>query len=77
MLFFRKTYVFGYLLKSPRRGDSNKYTKRMIYEKISVLHALDGSISSFFITANSILQKKTFGNKRCRYNEGPLYYIYL
>ena len=38
-------------------GDSNKYTKRMIhknYSKVSVIDALDGSISSIFITANSI-----------------------
>ena len=44
---------FVYLLESPRRGDSNKYTKRMIYKKkkkkkkkkskISVIRALDGS----------------------------------
>ena len=31
---------------SPRRGDSNKYTKRMIYKKkylkVSVTYALDG-----------------------------------
>ena len=33
MLFFGKTYVLGYLLESPRRGDSNKYTKRMIYKR--------------------------------------------
>ena len=47
---------FVYLLESPRRGDSNKYTKRMILKNcsnVSVIHALDGSISSFFITANS------------------------
>ena len=38
-------------IASPRRGDSNKYTKRMIYKKkcskVSVTDALDGSISSF------------------------------
>ena len=33
MLFFRKTYVFVYLLESPQRGDSNTYTKRMIHKK--------------------------------------------
>ena len=47
-----------YLLESPHRGDSNKYTKRMIMKelfKISVIHALDGTILSFFKTANSIL----------------------
>ena len=33
MLFFKKTYVFEYLQESPRRGDSNKYTKRMIHKK--------------------------------------------
>ena len=43
--------MFGYLLELPRRGDSKKYSK------ISVIHALDGSISSFFITANLILQQ--------------------
>ena len=42
--------------------DSNKYPKRMIYgkkncSKVSVIHALDGSLSSFFITANSILRQ--------------------
>ena len=39
------------------RGDSNKYTKDMIHKncsKVSNIHALDGSVSSFFITANSI-----------------------
>ena len=36
------------------------------------IHALNGSISSFFITAMSILQQ-IFGSKHCRYNEGPLY----
>ena len=49
---------FVYLLESPRQGDSNKYTKRMIHQKncskVSVIRALDGSTSSFFITANSI-----------------------
>ena len=38
---------FVYLLESPRRGDSNKYTKRMICKKkcskVSVTDALDGS----------------------------------
>ena len=33
ILFFRKNIRFVYLLESPRRGDSNKYTKRMIYKK--------------------------------------------
>ena len=27
---------FGYLLEWPRRGNSNKYTKRMIYIKIAI-----------------------------------------
>ena len=47
-----------YLLESPQRGDSNKNTKRVIHKrncsKVSVIHALDVSISSFFRTANSI-----------------------
>ena len=42
--------------------NSNKYTKRMIYKKknyskVSIIHALVVSISSFFIKANSILQQ--------------------
>ena len=49
---------FVFLLESPRRGDSNKYTKRMIYKKnyskVYVIHTLDGSISRLSITANSI-----------------------
>ena len=47
-----------YLLESPPRGDSNKYTKCMIHKKnelkVSVIDALDGSILSFFIIAKSI-----------------------
>ena len=49
-------HTFCVLLESPRLGDSNKYTKRMMHKNCSevfVIHALDGSISSFFITANS------------------------
>ena len=52
---------FVYLLESPRRGDSNKYTERMIYKNkssnVSVTDALDGFISSCFKIANSILQQ--------------------
>ena len=55
-----------YLLESPRRGDSNKYTKRMIYKKkcskVSVTDALDGSCqvscnSKFEFTAKSLVTK--------------------
>ena len=38
---------FVYLLESPCRGDSNKYTKHMIFlkkcSKVSATDALDGS----------------------------------
>ena len=52
-----------YLLESPRRGDSNKYTKRMIYKKcskVSVTDVLDGSYqvvynSKFDFTAKSLV----------------------
>ena len=48
---------FLYLLESLRRDDSYKYTKCMINKKkcpkVSVIDALDGSISNLFITANS------------------------
>ena len=50
--------MFCVLVSTPRRDDSNKYTKCMSRKKkcskVSVIHALDGSISSVFITANSI-----------------------
>ena len=56
--------MFCVFVESPRRGDSEKYTKGMIYKtkvlKVSVTDALDGSISSFFITANLILQQKVW-----------------
>ena len=65
-----------YLLESLWRGDSNKYTKRLILKKnlfkISVIYALDGSISSFFIKQTQF-NSEIFGNKQCRYNEGHLY----
>ena len=52
-------HTFFGICKNPlTQGNSNKYTKSMIHNKtvlkVSVIHALDGSISSFFITANSI-----------------------
>ena len=54
-----------YLLESPGRGDSNKYmyTKCMIHKKncskVSVIHALDGSISSFFFNSKFNLTAKS------------------
>ena len=53
-------HTFWIFVRFASRGDSNKYTKRLIYKKmfkVSVIHSLDGSISSFFIAANSILQQ--------------------
>ena len=55
-----------YLLESPRRGDSNEYTKRIIHNKkncskVSNFHAFGGSISSFLynskfdLTANLLV----------------------
>ena len=40
---------FCEFLEVPHRGDSNKYTKRVIYNR--------NNCSSFFITANLILQQ--------------------
>ena len=75
-----------YLLESPRSGDSNKYTKRMIYKKkcskVSVTDALDRSISSFFITANSVLRQKTLVTNsviirrvRCRWFDDMRFFV--
>ena len=65
-----------YLLESPRRGDSNKYTKRIIYirkcSKVSITDALDGSYQ-VSLQQQIRFYSKIFGNKHCRYNEGPLY----
>ena len=68
---------FVYLLESPRRGDSNKYTKRMIYNrkhcsKVSIIDALDGSYQ-VSLQQHIRFYSKMFGNKHRRYSEGPLY----
>ena len=68
-----------YLLESPRRGDSNKYTKRMIYKKkcskvsVTCTDALDG-FYPVSVYQQIRFYSKIFGNKYCRYNEGPLYF---
>ena len=68
-----------YLLESPHGGDSNNYTKRIIYKKKkcskgSVTDALDGpyqvSLQQQFPFYSTIV-----GNKHCRYNEGPLFLV--
>ena len=68
---------FVYLLESPRRGDSNNYTKHMIYNRKKLFRSIHywcsrWVLSSFYITANSIYSK-IFGNKHYRYSKGPLY----
>ena len=66
-----------YLLESPRSGDSNKYTKHIIYKKncskVSVTDALDGPYQ-VSLPQQIRFYSKISGNKHCRYNEGPLYY---
>ena len=67
-----------YLLESPRRGNSNKNTKRIIYKnkcsKVSITDALDGSYQ-VSLQQQIGFYSNIFGNKHCRYNEGPLYAI--
>ena len=69
-----------YLLESPRRGDSNKYTKCIIYKlkcsNVSVTDALDGSYQ-VSLQQQIRFYSKIFGNKHRRYNEGPLYIKYF
>ena len=66
-----------YLLESPRRGDSNKYTERIINKKkincskVSVTNALDGSYQ-VALQQQIRFYSKIFGNKHCRYNDGPM-----
>ena len=66
-----KATCFGYLLESPRWGDSNKYPKHMFSEEIkkrSFLHII--------LSIKASLQQQihyngnVFGNKCCRCNEG-------
>ena len=69
-----------YLLESPHRGNSNKFTKHVMYKKnskVSVTDALGGFISSFFYDSKIRFNSKIFGDKQCRYNEGPLYFAML
>ena len=57
MLFFRKTYDFD-ICKNRLTEAILTYTKHIIHKKIQKypnIHALDGSISSFFITAKSFV----------------------
>ena len=57
MLLFGKTYTFGYLLELPHRGDSNKYTKRMIYKRTIKKYPLLKFLynSKFDFTAKSLV----------------------
>ena len=78
--YFLGNIGFGYLLEAPPLGDSNKYTKCMMYKnkkknysKVSVIYALDGSISSFFYSSKFDFAANSLVKKHCRYNEGPLY----
>ena len=76
MLFVQEIIRFVYILESPRRGDSNKYTKRMIHKKLckSIRYSCLRRIHiKFLYTSKFDLTAKSFCNKQCRYNEGPLY----
>ena len=57
-----------YLLESPRRGDSNKDTKCIIYKKkcskVSITDALDGSCL-VSLQQQIRFYSKIFGNKHC------------
>ena len=67
--------TFCVFLESPHRGDSNKYSKRMIYNKkkcskVAVICALDGK---FLYNSKIDFTAKSLVKKQCRYSEGPLY----
>ena len=62
---------FGYLLESPQRGDSNKYSKHIFCEEIRTKQYL--SYISFCLIKDSLQQQihyngNIFGNKFCRCN---------
>ena len=71
----QENICFVYLLELPRRGDSNKYTKHIIYKKkcpeVSVFDALDGSYQ-VSLQQQIWFDSKIFGNKQGHYNQGPL-----
>ena len=78
MFFLRKNIRFVYMLESPRRGDFNKYTKRMIHKKFVQKYPLFLLLRvhiKFLHNSKFDFNSKIFGNKQCRYNEGPLYCI--
>ena len=41
-------------------------------QKVFNIHALDGSISSFYSSKFDLTVNQIFENKQCRYNESPL-----
>ena len=62
--YFLGNIGFGYLLEAPPLGDSNKYTKCMMYknkkktiQKYPLFMLWTGPYQVFFIAANSILQQ--------------------
>ena len=66
-----------------RRRKSNTYVSLLLCRrdnncsKVSVIHAIDGSILSFFIIAIRFYSK-SFGNKHCRYiKSNPLLHLGL
>ena len=63
---------FGYLLESPHWGDSNKYPKHMLYEKIRIKQGI--SYVSFWPLRILYNSKFISMNKCCRCNEGSLYF---
>ena len=70
---------FGYLLESPHWGDSNKYSKHVLYEEINIKQGR--SFLHIILSINDSLQQlihfngDIFWNKCCRCNEGSLYVL--
>ena len=70
---------FVYLLESPRRGDSNKYTKRIIYKKKSVqkyqLLMLYMGLIKFLYNSEFDFTAKSLVTNTVVITEGPLYML--
>ena len=88
-VILKENIRFVYLLESPRRGDSNKYTKRMIHKKLFKRihnHALDGSISSLYnskfdltaksLVSNSVVITRVICTKTCDHSSRMISFLY-
>ena len=73
--YYLGKHKFGYLLESPRRGDSNKYTKRMKNTRYSCLRRVHIKFlynckfdftAKFLVTNTVVITRVLYTNERAR-----------